>query len=129
MEAKKRMAGECDKPKKDDPPAKGTPKGDKGKADKGKSKGKQKYSGKGKPQVKQLMTEKKAEETANQDGREFRREGSDPKEPEREPEHPVTDLIALPAFGVIVKVVVSPLFTVLEVGEILPPVPAEVETR
>ena len=30
----------CDKPKKDDPPVKGTPKGDKGKADKGKSKGK-----------------------------------------------------------------------------------------
>ena len=35
----KRMAGECDKPKKDDPPWKGTSKGDTGKTNKGKPKG------------------------------------------------------------------------------------------
>ena len=34
----KHMAGECDRPKKDDPPPKGTAKGDKGK-DEGKGKG------------------------------------------------------------------------------------------
>ena len=45
------MAGECDKPKKDDPPIKGSPKGDKGKSEKGKSKGKPGDSGKGKPQL------------------------------------------------------------------------------
>ena len=51
----KHMAGECDKPKKDDPPAKGTPKGDKGgKSDKGKAKGKRADAGKGKQQEKQV---------------------------------------------------------------------------
>ena len=51
----KHMAGECDRPKKDDPPPrKGTSKGDKGKSDKGKSKRKPGDEGKGPTQVKQV---------------------------------------------------------------------------
>ena len=56
------MAGERDKPKKDDPPVKGTPKGDKGKADNAKSRGKTGDSGKEKPQVNKVETEANAKE-------------------------------------------------------------------
>ena len=45
--SKAHMAGECDRPKKDDPPVKGSPKGDKGKDGKGKAKGKSQDAGKG----------------------------------------------------------------------------------
>ena len=75
------MAGECYKPKKVDPPAKGTPKGDKGKADKGKSKGETGDSGKGKPQVNKVEAATNAIE-----GKEFRKQQSNSKEPEVEPE-------------------------------------------
>ena len=71
------MAGECDKPEKGDPPAKGTPKGDNGKADKGKSKGKIGDSGKGKPQVNKVEAEANATE-----GKELRQQESNPEEPE-----------------------------------------------
>lgn len=47
--------------------------------------------------------------------------------PESEPLHPETDAV-YPAFGVTVKVVVLPEVTVCEAGEMVPPVPAVVET-
>ena len=51
------MAGECDKPKKDDPPIKGSPPGDKGKDEKGKTgKGNPPAGGKGKPQINKIET-------------------------------------------------------------------------
>ena len=48
------VAGECDRPKREDSAGKETPKGDKAKSDKGMSKGKAVDAGKGKPQGKQL---------------------------------------------------------------------------
>ena len=53
------MAGECDKPLNDDPPIKGSPKGDKGKdGGKGKTaKGQPAETGKGKPQINKVETE------------------------------------------------------------------------
>ena len=56
---------------------KGSPKGDKGKADKGKSKGKF-DAGKGKPQIKQL-TEGQSPEANPAEGREVRQQQNDPK--------------------------------------------------
>ena len=49
--------------------------------------------------------------------------------PESEPLQPETEDIEYPEFGEIVNVVVEPELTdVLDVGEMEPPVPAEVET-
>lgn len=75
------MANECDKPKKEDPPPKSTSKDDKGKSGKGKPKGKL-DTGKGKPLIKQVG---EASET-NGTKKELRRNYSDPKEPETEPQ-------------------------------------------
>ena len=74
----KHMVGECDRPKRDDSSGKGSPKGDKGKADKGKSNSKF-DAGKGKPQIKQL-TEGQSPEANAAEGRELRQQKSDPKE-------------------------------------------------
>jgi hypothetical protein len=73
------MAGECDKPKKDDPPIKGSPKSDKRKGEKGKAKGKPGDSGKGKPQLNKVEAE-----TAGADERELKKQDSNPKELEDE---------------------------------------------
>lgn len=49
--------------------------------------------------------------------------------PESQPPHPLAELVEYPLFGVIVNVVVEPeVIPVLEVGEIVPFAPAEVET-
>ena len=48
--------------------------------------------------------------------------------PDRVPPQPVTVLIVYPVLGVTVKEVVDPCATEAEVGEIVPPVPADVET-
>ena len=57
------MAGECDKPKKDDSPIKGSPKGDKGKDGKGKTaKGQPADAGKGTSQINKVETEATGEE-------------------------------------------------------------------
>ena len=77
------MAVECDKPKREDSAGKGTPKGDKGKPDKGKSNGKPGDAGKGKPNLKQLG---EATEASATEGQELRQQSSDPKEPEIEPQ-------------------------------------------
>ena len=74
------MVGECDKPRKDDPPIKGFPKGGKGKGDKGKAKGKQGDFGKGKPQLNKVEVD-----TAGTEERELKKQDSNPKEPENEP--------------------------------------------
>ena len=75
------MAGECDKPKKEDPPIKGSLKGDKGKGDKGKTvKGKPGDSGKGKPQLNKVEAD-----TAGADERAAKKQDSNPKEPEEDP--------------------------------------------
>jgi hypothetical protein len=78
----KHMAGECDKPKKGDAPPKETPKDDKGKTAKGKPKGKN-DEGKGKPPVIKPIGE--VAETSPSE-RTLRKEDSDPKEPEMEPQ-------------------------------------------
>ena len=71
------MAGECDKPKKDDPPIKGSPKGDKGKDGKGKTaKGNPPDGGKGKPQINKIETEGTGEEE-----RELQKQDSSATEP------------------------------------------------
>jgi len=76
------MAGECDKPKKDDPPIKGSPKGDKGKdGGKGKAgKGQAAEAGKGKPQINKVETE-----ATEKEAREFQKHDSNSTEPENEP--------------------------------------------
>ena len=76
------MAGDCDKPKKDDPPLKGTPKGDKSdKGGKGKfTKGQDAESGKGKPQINKVETE-----ATSKDERELQKQDSNATEPESEP--------------------------------------------
>ena len=76
------MAGDCDKPKKDDPPVKGTPKGDKGdKGGKGKfAKGQATDGGKGKPQINKVETEDTGKEE-----RELQKQDSNATEPENEP--------------------------------------------
>ena len=48
--------------------------------------------------------------------------------PDKYPLQPVTEPIEYPEFGLTVKVVVAPALTVLELGEIFPPVPAYVLT-
>ena len=74
------MATERDKPKRG-ASRKRNPKGDKRKSDKGKAKGKHGDAGKGKPQVKQV-----GEAEANTtEGREWRQQSCDPKQPEIEP--------------------------------------------
>ena len=76
------MAGECDRPKKEDPPPKGTPKGDKGdKGGKGKStKGQDADGGKGKPQINKVETE-----VTGKEERELQKQDSNATEPENEP--------------------------------------------
>ena len=77
------MAGECDGPKKEDPPPpKGTSKGYKGKSDKGRTKRKPDEAGKGKALVKQVG---EASEVVNEE-RQLRKQESDPKEPDSEPQ-------------------------------------------
>ena len=80
--SQKHMAGDCDKPKKDDPPPKGTPKGDKSdKGGKGKStKGQDADGGKGKPQINKVETE-----ATSKDERELQKQDSNATEPENEP--------------------------------------------
>jgi hypothetical protein len=80
--SQKHMAGECDRPKKEDPPPKGTPKGDKNdKGGKGKSsKGQDADSGKGKPQINKVEAE-----TSAKDERELQKHDSNATEPENEP--------------------------------------------
>ena len=75
------MAGECDKPKKDDPPVKGTPKGDKSdKGGKGKfAKGQDADTGKGKPQINKVETEPTGKEE-----RELQKQDSNATEPANE---------------------------------------------
>ena len=78
--SKAHMAGECDRPKKDDPPVKGSPKGDKGKDGKGKAKGKSQDAGKGSPQINKVDGE------ATKSERELTQQDSNPKsEPDAEP--------------------------------------------
>ena len=72
------MAGECDKPKKDDPPIKGSPKGDKGKDGKGKTTKGKPGDGKGKPQLNKVEAE-----TTGKDERELQKQDSNATEPER----------------------------------------------
>ena len=48
--------------------------------------------------------------------------------PDLVPPQPVTDAIEYPVFGVTVNAFVDPCATEAEVGEIVPPVPADVET-
>ena len=76
------MAGECDKPKKDDPPSKGAPKGDQSKdGAKGKTaKGHPADAGKRKPQINKVETEATSEEK-----RELQKQDSSATEPEHEP--------------------------------------------
>ena len=69
----KHMANVCDRPKKDDPPAKGGKEGKDGKGGKGKPKGGK--DGKGNPLIKQLGEAPEAIEA----GKEFRKSDSDPK--------------------------------------------------
>ena len=81
------MAGECDKAKKDDPPIKGSPKGDKGKDGKGKTaKGQPADAGKGKPQINKVETEATGEEK-----RELQKQDSSATEPENEPRKQLED--------------------------------------
>jgi hypothetical protein len=79
----KHMANECDRPKKEDPPSKGTSKD--GKSGKGKPKGK---DGKGKPLIKQVRETPEANGTE----KELRRNDSDQTEPENEPQKILSDL-------------------------------------
>ena len=74
------MASECDRPKKDDPPPKGTSKGDKGKSEKGKSKGEV-------DDGKDISIKKvgEAAEVKEKETRELKTQDSDPKEPDAEP--------------------------------------------
>ena len=76
------MAGDCDRPNKDDPPPKGTPKGDKSdKGGKGKpTKGQDADGGKGKPQINKVETE-----ATGKDERELQKQDSNATEPENEP--------------------------------------------
>jgi hypothetical protein len=80
--SQKHMAGECDRPKKEDPPPKGTPKGDKSdKGGKGKStKGQDADGGKGKPQINKVEAEANTKEE-----RELQKHDSNATEPENEP--------------------------------------------
>ena len=71
------MAGECDKTKKDDPPIKGSPKGDKDKGDKGKTAKGKPGDGTGKPQLNKV----KAEVTGAEE-RELKKQDSNATEPE-----------------------------------------------
>jgi hypothetical protein len=83
------MAGECDKPKKDDQPIKGSPKGDKGgKGDKGKNAKGKPDGGKGKPQINKVETE--ASTTVAD--RELTKKDSNTTEPEDEPGKQLDDL-------------------------------------
>ena len=77
--SQKHMAGECDRPKKEDPPPKGAPKGDKSdKGGKGKStKGQDADGGKGKPQINKVETE-----ATSKDERELQKQDSNATEPE-----------------------------------------------
>jgi hypothetical protein len=79
--SQKHMAGDCDKPKKDDPPLKGTPKGEKGDKGKGKyTKGQDADGGKGKPPINKVETEANGKED-----RELQKQDSNATEPENEP--------------------------------------------
>lgn len=102
------MAGECDRPKKDDrPPTQGTSKGDKGKSDKGKSKGKLGDAGKGKAQIQPLV---EASETSGAEGRQLKQQDSDPKEPDAEPQKALSEFakLVIKAFKEKEKVETSP---------------------
>jgi hypothetical protein len=80
----KHMANVCDRPKKDDPPAKGGKDGKDGKGGTGKSKG-----GKdGKGTIKQLG---EVQETSDA-GKDLKRNDSDPKEPEPEQQKELSEL-------------------------------------
>ena len=81
------MAGECDRPKKEDPPPKGHSKGDSGKSEKGKTKGKA-DDGKGTPLIKQVG---EVVETTEKEQRELKSQTSDPKEPDAEPREALSE--------------------------------------
>jgi hypothetical protein len=76
----------CDRPKIDDPPAKGGKDGKDGKGGKGKSKGGK--DGKGNPLIKQLGEVPEA----NDAGKDLRRNDSDPKEPKPEQQKELSEL-------------------------------------
>ena len=78
--SQKHIEGECDKPKKDDPPIKESPKRDKGKNGKGKTAKGKPSDGKGKLQLNKVEAE-----AAGKEERELQKQDSNATEPENEP--------------------------------------------